>query len=519
MNIGSLAQVQRRRGQIAGRLRGAALRLPDIGPRGSIVIIGGIPETGQQHLQEREIPLSPAKTPVGDQIAHQPFVILRRALVGFALIPDHAPHRHRNQRPDHIVEQHTVAVRIARPHRLFQRIDPRIFKLRLEFPHAAQRDRSTLLARRRNPHLIRRAVQPAVVDKRVVSHRDHRPARFDQFRRNPVAPGNGPMLRFISLPGAPDLDAVEIGHVMLVDRAEAEHQLTPLPRGRDFDFAPEPDHAVDVEAEVFPEAGQFPGPPAGIVEFRRRPAVGHSPVFRFRRQDPTEPRQLSPRTMLHGKLLGGKRFPHAGSVEIPLVSLHPRRKIRIPDQRFAAGPRFGDRAAPVGGDDPDRHIQLPVQLAREEISDRRPSGDAFRPRHLPVGGDIGHRNRLRPLRHGQHAQLGQLSGFRPHRFALRRQLFDFQFHVGLSARDPDLSDEDVGICDRLSGTFHPHFQLQRPARRARREAEHEPAVVSGPCHCRNAAQTAFHNFKRFRPPPDRNRPIPLQDGVIAEQLR
>lgn len=72
--------------------------------------------------------------------------------------------------------------------------------------------------------------------------------------------------------------------------------------------------------------------------------------------------------MLHGKLLGGKRFPHAGSVEIPLVSLHPRRKIRIPDQRFAAGPRFGDRAAPVGGDDPrPAHSAPGAACARRNI--------------------------------------------------------------------------------------------------------------------------------------------------------
>ena len=183
-----------------------------------------------------------------------------------------------------------------------------------------------------------------------------------------------------------------------------------------------------------------------------------------RRDLPVE--QHRGRVGIFDSLAGAGVFAHL--VDRPLEVGHRR-------QRRGADPCLCHGPAGRGVDQPDRDLELLLQVAAEKVTDAGKVDDRLRRAHLPrAAGD-------RPLRRGrrgagdaQQAKHGVIGGGDLLLEVVRAA--DVEGHVRLTAAQPDVAEQDVVSLRRLAGLLIRHVQRVRPAGRVRRD-RHGPASV------------------------------------------
>ena len=193
---------------------------------------------------------------------------------------------------------------------------------------------------------------------------------------------------------------------------------------------------------------------------------------------------------------------------------------RILREHVAARPRLGRRAAPRAVDEADRHVARPLQLAREEVADRREVRDARRRGDHPGRRRVHRRHVVLRVERGDALHREQadarMVGGRDLLVGVLR-LAHLPLHVRLARADPDLADEHVGEALRR-GRAGDH-ELVRAARRFRRQRDAPAAVTAGGRRDALRAQADLDALVGRGPAPDADRHLLLQHHVVGEDRR
>ena len=182
---------------------------------------------------------------------------------------------------------------------------------------------------------------------------------------------------------------------------------------------------------------------------------------------------------------------------------------------LGAHPGLDRRAAPRGIDQPDRHVELLVQLTAEEVACGREVAHGLRAAKSPVASAIVLRLRGRLAIDGEQADFrvvgrGNLGILVGHTTYAHR-------HVRLARAEPHLADQYVGKLDQVGLALH--LQLQRSAGLERIELERPFSGTVRGYRLGLIAQGDRHLFGRVGPTPNRNWHFALQHHVVAEHAR
>ena len=180
-------------------------------------------------------------------------------------------------------------------------------------------------------------------------------------------------------------------------------------------------------------------------------------------------------------------------------------------QHFLPHPDFSRRTTPRRVNHPHRHAEGLLQIAPEEIGDRREIRDRVRSANCPGAGHIIHRLFRLELGHRMKSQH-RVGGLGNLQFGLVRVAHP-PLHVRLAAGDPDLAHQHVAQRD---GIFPRDLQLIRPAGFELLQFD-GPLAVPGLGGDFLPAEFHRHHLALVRPAPDWHRGVTLQDHVIAEE--
>ncbi len=494
----------------AGVRRGAhreRLRLAQLGP----LAVNRVPRArlpvGELHEVEGEVAEVPGRAPVADHGGEEGAVLLGAAGVRLALIPDGAADGVGRERREHRVVEDggAVLVRRARGLRLARPVYLSGGRRRLLFikPFAVQRDAAARgRVGGREPHLA--AAEAAAAHAVEDAHGHGVAPRAHERAGDAVAALRHPRVRRVGADRA-DALAVEVGRVEVVDGAELQRQVFTRPSRGHFQLPAEPDDAVHVEPGRLPELRQAHPLPGGGVVRGLREALRFALVARVLHDVPPGPLGLRALVLaLEPRQVG----------QLSVVPLQHGFEGGVCGERAAARPRLGGRAAPGGVDESDGHLKTLVQLAAEEVADRRERRGLLRRRDDPAAFHVFERLTGGLLRDGEEVYEGVVGRGRLFRAVLG--VGERPLHVRLTRADPDLADEDVLEGERVAPR---HGQLEGAARLVRPHVDLPAAARVGDGRRCVPAERDGHALARLGPAPDARLAPLLHDHVVADDRR
>ena len=312
------------------------------------------------HEIKGEISLPPRLAPVANEDWEE-IAVLRSAIsVRFPLIPDGSANREGKERKDHAVEEGTRGLEVFRADRFLRQLQETVISLDRIPPGSGKGNGGMPRAIRTGDlHEFRGSRHASRVFVAMDAHRDHIPARLDEFSWHRVSPQVRPRIGALCHSDAADLLVVEISRIALVGGADGKLQVTPGPRLGNFNGFAEPHNAAVIQAPALPGSGQIHVRPRPGRLLEPRPAFG---IFRV---------SLVTRLFFEGveillPILA--TFRHVG--QITLEDLHDPSRDGVFQKRIPWRPGFRRRSTPRGVNEADGEIQTALELSGEIVGDR-----------------------------------------------------------------------------------------------------------------------------------------------------
>ena len=203
-----------------------------------------------------------------------------------------------------------------------------------------------------------------------------------------------------------------------------------------------------------------------------------------------------------------------GIVE-PIDLFHLREDVRFRLVTDRRDPGLDRRAPPTRRDEADRHIQLAMQVTPEEIEHRRERAHRLWRALDPLAVDMMGRRAGGSVRDLEQANLGVV-GRGDHFRSVACPLGYRPLHVRLPRPEPHLADQNVLEGDGVP-TGNRYFDRLSGGNRFQSDAPVPLFIGLG----RGSVVADRHGnfFFRLGPTPNHRRSLPLQDHVVADDLR